>query len=321
MLFGRPWIHDTEAVPSSLYQKVQFPHEGAIVTIYGDTLTIPNPIFGIQSKKEPITLDGFEIKKPRFERRTEEIEKIPMDLDPYGNNNMVAMMRKMSYFPRMSLGKIVKGVAVQAPTIPTATPPFGLGYKPTDEDLLEMELKKMAHAKAKGKGLPSPPEPLKPYNPILNGNSIKVGDCQRYWGFLESRYDLESKTMLLGFELFLNYDAMTTLLDDAMTTLLGDAIFNIEEGEYQEVCQHALKEPYEARIDDEDDKEGKAPGDDDEGSDSADSNSDDSKDSDNEDNNSDDNEDSDGGCQVLRLQELNVLELHFVYVGKPRLKQ
>ena len=27
MLFGRPWIHDTEAVPLSFYQKVQFPHE------------------------------------------------------------------------------------------------------------------------------------------------------------------------------------------------------------------------------------------------------------------------------------------------------
>ena len=27
MLLGRPWIHDTEAVPSSLYQKVWFPHE------------------------------------------------------------------------------------------------------------------------------------------------------------------------------------------------------------------------------------------------------------------------------------------------------
>jgi len=40
MLLGRPWIHDTKAVPSSQYQKVQFPHEEAIITIYGDTLTI-----------------------------------------------------------------------------------------------------------------------------------------------------------------------------------------------------------------------------------------------------------------------------------------
>ena len=32
MLLKRPWINDTEAVPSSLYQKVWFPHEGAIVS-------------------------------------------------------------------------------------------------------------------------------------------------------------------------------------------------------------------------------------------------------------------------------------------------
>ena len=52
--------------------------------------------------------------------------------------------------------------------IPTATPPFGLGYKPTDDDLLEMEVRRMARAKAKAKGLPCPPEPLKPYTPTLN---------------------------------------------------------------------------------------------------------------------------------------------------------
>ena len=35
LLLRRPWIHDTEVVPSSLYQKVRFPHEGAIVHIWG----------------------------------------------------------------------------------------------------------------------------------------------------------------------------------------------------------------------------------------------------------------------------------------------
>jgi len=47
-----------------------------------------------------------------------------MDFDPYSNNNVVAMMRKMSYFPRMNLGKIVKEAVVQVLTIPTITPPF-----------------------------------------------------------------------------------------------------------------------------------------------------------------------------------------------------
>ena len=41
MLLGRPWIHDIEVIPSSLYQKVRFPHERAIITIYGDILTVP----------------------------------------------------------------------------------------------------------------------------------------------------------------------------------------------------------------------------------------------------------------------------------------
>ena len=78
MLLGWPWIHDTKAVPSSLYQKVRFPHEGAIMTIYGDTLTVPKPIYSIDSEKELLTLDGFEIERLGFEKREEEVEKIPM---------------------------------------------------------------------------------------------------------------------------------------------------------------------------------------------------------------------------------------------------
>ena len=39
--------------------------------IYGDTLTILKPIFSIDSKKEPLTLDDFKIKMPSFKRREE----------------------------------------------------------------------------------------------------------------------------------------------------------------------------------------------------------------------------------------------------------
>ena len=107
MLLGRLWIHDTEVVPSSPYQKVRFPYEGTIVTIYRDTLTIPKPVYGIDSEKEPLTLDGFEIERLGFEKR-EGVEKIPMDFAPYSNNNVVVMMRKMNYFPGMNLGKAMK---------------------------------------------------------------------------------------------------------------------------------------------------------------------------------------------------------------------
>ena len=180
MLLGRLWIHDTEAIPSSLCQKVWFPHKGAIVTIYGNTLTAPKLVFGIDSEKEPLTLDGFEIERPSFERREEEVEKIPMDFAPYSNNNVVAMMKGMNYLLGMNLGKTVKKPLVQDLMIPATTPPFGLDYKRTDDDLLEMEVRKMAQAKAKAKGLPCPLEPLRPYTPTLNGKFVKAGDSQCY---------------------------------------------------------------------------------------------------------------------------------------------
>ena len=140
---------------------------------------MPKPIFGIDSKKKPLTLDGFEIEKLGCGKREEEVEKIPMDFASY-SNNVVAMMRRMNYLPWMNLGKIVKKAIAQVLIIPTATPLFGLGYTPTDDDLLEMEVRRMAGAKAKAKGLPCPLEPIKPYTPTLNRKFVKARDSQRY---------------------------------------------------------------------------------------------------------------------------------------------
>ena len=41
-------------------------------------------------------MDNFEIEKPGFEKREEEVEKIHMDFAPYSNDNMVAMIRRMN---------------------------------------------------------------------------------------------------------------------------------------------------------------------------------------------------------------------------------
>ena len=55
-------------------------------------------------------MDDFEIKKPGFGRREEEVEKIPMEFAPYDNDNVVAMMRRMNYLSGMNLGKTMKNV-------------------------------------------------------------------------------------------------------------------------------------------------------------------------------------------------------------------
>ena len=174
------------------------------MTIYGDTLIMPNPIYGIDSKKEPLTLDGFEIEKPGFKKREEKFEKILMDFAPYGNTNVATMMRRMNYLPEMNLGRAIKKPNVQDLVIPTTTPPFGLGYKPTNDDFLEIKMRRMARAKAKAKGLPCPPGPLKPYTLTLNEKFVKAGESQQYWGFLEPRYDPIIKTMVPGFEILLD---------------------------------------------------------------------------------------------------------------------
>ena len=62
----------------------------------------------------------------------------------------------------------------------------------------------MARAKAKAKGLPYPPKPLKPYSPTLNGKFVKSGESQRYRGFPKSRFNPITKTMLPGFEILLD---------------------------------------------------------------------------------------------------------------------
>ena len=208
----------------------------------------------------------------------------------------------------------MKKATTQVPIIPTATLPFGLGYKPTNDDLLEMEVRRLACATAKAKGLPCPPEPLKPYTPTLNRKFFKARDSQRYWGFSELRFDPKTRTMVPRFELLfdcnnklpelkkedINWvptDWANYMDPDAMTMLLGDAICNIEEEEYWKACQQTLNNSYEVRTSDEDEERGKAPSDDNEGnnskSDSSSSDSRDSKDDSNSDSESNNNEDYD----------------------------
>ena len=115
--------------------------------------------------------------------------------------------------------------------ISTATPPFRLGYKPTNDDLLEKEVRKMARDKAKAKGLPCPPEPLKPYTPILNGKFVKVGESQCYWGFPEPRFDPMIKTMVPGFEMLLecNNKVLEPKKEDAIWVLTDWAYYMVHD--------------------------------------------------------------------------------------------
>ena len=117
-----------------------------------------------------------------------------MDFAPYSNNNVVAMMRRMNYLSGMNLGMTVKKPIVQVPMIPTATPPLGLGYKPTDDDLLEMEVRRMACAKAKAKGT------------SLFFRAFKALYSYIEWKVCQNQRQPTTRTMMPGFELLLDYN-------------------------------------------------------------------------------------------------------------------
>ena len=124
-----------------------------------------------------------------------------MDFDPYSNVQVIAMMKKMKYFPRMGLGRHNQGVHV-FPHFSTSIPTFGLGYKPTNNELLENDSKKTTRAKAKAQGLSFEPISMKPYTPTLNGKFVKEGCTHLYYGFPEPWYDFKTMKKMPGFEIF-----------------------------------------------------------------------------------------------------------------------
>ena len=61
MLLGRPWIYEMSVIPSSLYQKVKFIHEGHIITIQSDkdVVTSSEPVLQISHSEDNLHLIGF----------------------------------------------------------------------------------------------------------------------------------------------------------------------------------------------------------------------------------------------------------------------
>ena len=89
ILLGRPWFHPWGGVPSTLHQKIKFPHEDNVVTIFAET-DAAIAALRLAPKEIPIT--------PSFE--------ICMIYESWMNKKVVLnMMRNMEFFPGLGLGK------------------------------------------------------------------------------------------------------------------------------------------------------------------------------------------------------------------------
>ena len=108
LLLGCPWIHEADAIPSSLHQKVKFIHEGRVISIQFDRDIIVSiePVLQISHNDDDLHLTRFtfdEVQAVSLEDDSR--DAVPMSFDRYSSTLVLNMMKDMSYLPSLGLGR------------------------------------------------------------------------------------------------------------------------------------------------------------------------------------------------------------------------
>lgn len=142
LLLGRPWIHHHKAIPSSLHQKVKFPHDGKIITIKGDDSATykqvkGQPLYEVQPEQVGFEFSGFEFETVQcIEDATRKTRIVPYDFGSFQIDRLTLMLSNMCYLPGTNMSKSGKSDwMMQAWDVPTNPGRFGLGYKPTNDEI------------------------------------------------------------------------------------------------------------------------------------------------------------------------------------------
>ena len=140
LLLGRPWIHKTGAIPSSLHQKLKFIHEGHIIMIQSDrdVATSSKPVLHISHSEDDLHLTGFtfdEVQVVSLEDDSRDL--VLMSFDQHNNTLVLSMMRGMSYMLGLGLGGLQQGPCEFTFTVDHDIP-YGLDYTPTEDDARHM---------------------------------------------------------------------------------------------------------------------------------------------------------------------------------------
>jgi len=133
-LLGRPWIHLVGVVPSTLHQKLKFVVEGHLVIVSGEEdvlVSCPSSMPYVEAAEESLetTFQSFEVAI------IASIDSLPRRPRLSDAAMMVArVMLGHGYEPGMGLGKNNGGRTSLVSTRGNRGK-FGLGYKPTQDDI------------------------------------------------------------------------------------------------------------------------------------------------------------------------------------------
>ena len=134
ILLGRPWIHASKAVTSTLHQKVKIPLNGKVVTIPSSPIkAIIEKVSSNQVATDPVCeLGGFQ------SINLVESELAPLYFNPYSNLVVNHILKSMGYFPGMPINPLKESTFAPYKEGNSQKIPLGLGYMPTKEEALEM---------------------------------------------------------------------------------------------------------------------------------------------------------------------------------------
>ncbi|XP_057965264.1 uncharacterized protein LOC131155835 [Malania oleifera] len=134
-LLGRPWIHNTGAVPSSLHQRVKFVVDGKLVCVYGETdvmITKPASTPYVEVTEEALE-DSFRAFEIINVTTIVEGSPIPHPQIPAAVHMMASEMIRQGYHPEKGLGKYLQGIRKPL-MLKEVKDRYGLGYIPTVAD-------------------------------------------------------------------------------------------------------------------------------------------------------------------------------------------
>ena len=136
LLLGQPWIHRARAIPSSLYQKVKFIHDGQVFMVQSvrDMFISTEPVLEISHTDDDLFLIGFtfdEVQIVEIEDLCRDF--VAMSFNQHSSTVVLDMMRGMSYLPGMGLGRRQHGPS-EFMTFPDHDVLFGLGFIPIETD-------------------------------------------------------------------------------------------------------------------------------------------------------------------------------------------
>ncbi|XP_071921845.1 uncharacterized protein [Coffea arabica] len=162
ILLGRPWIHTSNSVPSSLHQMLRFIVNDQLITVFAEddcTMIVDAKFNDENRKRTPISshhvADIVSVGWASGDKSLTQSD-LPEASIMMAREMMAREMIRGGYEIGRGLGRELQGI-LEPIEIPTQKDTFGLGFHPTAKDRREIQARKQAEKKGKQIALNIPP--------------------------------------------------------------------------------------------------------------------------------------------------------------------